>query len=201
MSTEHTESQRHGEKRQKNFRRVRTGIVFPAVDEAEFGRLRPALRLRPHACAPHSSGVILRLAFSDSARGPDNLGEDVPITELLAAWKGGDRSALDRLIPLVYTNLRRIAASYLRTQPAARTIDPTALVHEAYLRLAEEQPLQLCNRAHFVGVAAQLMHWILVDYERKRRAAKRGAGVTVLSLDPSLAPAGPKPPIRKQPGT
>jgi RNA polymerase sigma factor (TIGR02999 family) len=109
------------------------------------------------------------------------------VSELLLHWGNGDRKALEAILPLVYNELRRLARSKLRQQRPNHTLQTTALVHEAYLRLAEETSLHVKNRAHFLGIAAQLMRWILVDYERNRRAAKRGAGVTLLTLDPSVA--------------
>jgi RNA polymerase sigma factor (TIGR02999 family) len=110
-----------------------------------------------------------------------------PLSELLLDWGNGDREALKAILPLVYDELRRLARHHLRQQRPSHTLQTTALVHEAYLRLAEEQSLHVKNRAHFLGIAAQLMRWILVDYERKRRAAKRGAGGTRLTLDSSVA--------------
>lgn len=112
-----------------------------------------------------------------------------PISELLLHWGKGDRKALEAILPLVYGELRRLARHHLRQQRANHTLQTTALVHEAYLRLAEERSLQVQNRAHFLGIAAQLMRWILVDYERSRRAAKRGEGATRLTLDRSIAAA------------
>ena len=109
------------------------------------------------------------------------------VSELLLHWGNGDRKALEAILPLVYNELRQLARSKLRQQRPNHTLQTTALVHEAYLRLAEETSLHVENRAHFLGIAAQLMRWILVDYERNRRAAKRGAGVTLLTLDPSVA--------------
>jgi RNA polymerase sigma factor (TIGR02999 family) len=109
------------------------------------------------------------------------------VSELLLHWGNGDRKALEAILPLVYNELRHLARSKLRQQRPNHTLQTTALVHEAYLRLAEETSLHVENRAHFLGIAAQLMRWILVDYERNRRAAKRGAGVTLLTLDPSVA--------------
>lgn len=115
------------------------------------------------------------------------------VSELLLHWGNGDRNALEAILPLIYNELRRLARHHLRQQRPNHTLQTTALVHEAYLRLAEETSLQVKDRGHFLGVAAQLMRWILVDYERNRRAAKRGAGVTRLSLDPDIAafPANP----------
>jgi len=109
------------------------------------------------------------------------------VSELLLHWGNGDRKALEAILPLVYNELRQLARSKLRQQRPNHTLQTTALVHEAYLRLAEETSLHVENRAHFLGIAAQLMRWILVDYERNRRAAKRGAGVTLLTLDPSVS--------------
>jgi len=112
------------------------------------------------------------------------------VSELLLHWGNGDGRALEAVLPLVYKELRRLAHRQLRQQRPNHTLQTTALVHEAYLRLAREKPLEIENRAHFLAIAAQLMRWILVDYERHRRAAKRGAGVTLLALDPA-APASP----------
>jgi RNA polymerase sigma factor (TIGR02999 family) len=112
------------------------------------------------------------------------------VTELLLQWGKGDRKALEVVLPLVYDELRRQARYHLRRQRPNHTLQSAALVHEVYLRLAEEQSLQVENRGHFVGVAAQLMRWILVDYERNRRASKRGSGVIRLTLDPNIASPG-----------
>jgi RNA polymerase sigma factor (TIGR02999 family) len=96
------------------------------------------------------------------------------VTQLLAEWGGGDRAALDRLLPLVFDELRRLAASYLRRERAGHTLQPTALVNEAYLRLVDQEGAQWQNRAHFFGIAANLMRQILVDHARQRSADKRG---------------------------
>ena len=109
------------------------------------------------------------------------------VSEILVQWGRGNRKALETLLPLVYSELRRLAHYHLRQQRPNHTLQTTALVHEAYLRLARENSPHVENRAHFLGIAAQLMRWILVDYERKRRAAKRGAGATRLALDHSIA--------------
>jgi len=113
-----------------------------------------------------------------------------PVSELLLDWGNGDREALKEVFSLVYYELRRLARHQLRQQRPNHTLQTTGLVHEAFLRLADEKSVHVKNRAHFLGIAAQLMRWILVDYERSRRAAKRGAGVTRLSLDPSICEAG-----------
>src|SRR5262245_10533765 len=100
----------------------------------------------------------------------DNSTESV--TQLLAAHSGGDREALEKLLPLVYHELRRLAESQLRRERAGHTLQPTALVHEAYLRLIK-QDISWENRAHFFGIAGRLMRQILVDYARERAAGKR----------------------------
>ena len=97
------------------------------------------------------------------------------VTALLRDWSGGDRAALERLMPLVYQELRRLAASYLRVERPDHTLQPTALVHEAYLRLVDQRGVNWQNRAHFFGIAAQMMRRILVDHARRRQAAKRDA--------------------------
>src|SRR6202171_5143780 len=116
------------------------------------------------------------------------------VSELLLNWGHGDQNAREELIPLVYAELRRLARRYLLRRRPDHTLQSGALVHEAYLRLLHEEPPQWQNRAHFFGVAAQLMRHILVDHARNRLAAKRGAGAPRLALDPELAPV-PKPGI------
>jgi len=110
-----------------------------------------------------------------------------PVTELLVRWRGGDREALEELMPLVYGELRRLAHHYLRQERSDHTLQSTALVHEAYLRLAGQNPPQWQNRAHFFGIAAHLMRQILVEYARGRGAAKRGGNACRLTLDEGLA--------------
>lgn len=99
-----------------------------------------------------------------------------PVSELLAKWKDGDQEALRALVPLVYSELRRVAHHYLQGERTGHTLQSTALVHEAYLRLADQGLFQFKNRAHFFAVASQLMRQVLVDYARSRRAAKRNFG-------------------------
>jgi RNA polymerase sigma factor (TIGR02999 family) len=106
------------------------------------------------------------------------------VTALLRDWSGGDRAALERLMPLVYQELRRLAASYLRVERPDHTLQPTALVHEAYLRLVDQRGVSWQNRAHFFGIAAQMMRRILVDHARRRQAAKRDATVLRLQASP-----------------
>jgi RNA polymerase sigma factor (TIGR02999 family) len=110
------------------------------------------------------------------------------ITKLLADWGGGNPEAREALIPVVYAELRRIARRHLWNERPDHTLESAALVNEAYLRLVRQKAPQWQNRAHFFGVAAQMMRHILVDHARNRQAAKRGAGVPRLSLDPELAP-------------
>jgi RNA polymerase sigma-70 factor, ECF subfamily len=101
------------------------------------------------------------------------------VTALLVQMKGGRQDALDRLIPLVYKELRRLAGYYMRDERPSHTLQPTALVHEAFLRLVDQSRADWQNRAQFMGVAAQLMRRLLVDHARKRAAAKRGTPVTL----------------------
>ena len=109
------------------------------------------------------------------------------ISRLLEDWGHGNQEARDALIPLVYDELRRLARRYLRRERPDHTFQSAALVHEAYLRMAQQDPIALQNRAHFFGVAAQLMRHILVDHARNRRAAKRGGGEAKLVLDTGVA--------------
>ncbi len=104
------------------------------------------------------------------------------VTQLLGRWRSGDREALDALVPLVYDELKRIAQRYLRNERHGHTLQSTALVHEAYVRLTNQQLPQWQNRAHFFAVAAQLMRQILVDHARAHRADKRGGGACKLTM-------------------
>ena len=107
------------------------------------------------------------------------------VTQLLVKLSDGDRSALDSLLPLVYDELRRLADRYLRRERSDHTLQATALVNEAYLRLVDQNvPWQ--NRAHFFGVAAEMMRRILVDHARSHQAQKRGSGGVKLSLDEAI---------------
>jgi RNA polymerase sigma factor (TIGR02999 family) len=105
------------------------------------------------------------------------------VTALLAEWSQGDRDALAQLVPLVYAELRRIAAGQLDKERVNHTLQPTALVHEAYLRLVDQRRVDWHNRAHFFGVAAHIMRRILVDHSRRHAARKRGDGAQRISLD------------------
>jgi RNA polymerase sigma-70 factor, ECF subfamily len=105
------------------------------------------------------------------------------ITELLLAWNGGDSDALGRLMPLVDDELRRLAHSYMARERSGHTLQTTALVNEAYLRLVDSSRVRWQNRAHFFAVSAQLMRRILVDFARARQKLKRGGDVVQVSLD------------------
>ncbi|AKJ32063.1 ECF-type sigma factor [Caldimonas brevitalea] len=115
--------------------------------------------------------------------GPPAASTPGPVTQLLQSWSGGDPRALDRLLPMVYDELRRLARRHLRHEREGHTLGGTGLVHEAYIRLAQLGPVQCDSRAQFFGCASVLMRHILVDHARARRAAKRGGGVPVQSLD------------------
>jgi len=104
------------------------------------------------------------------------------ITQLLVRWAEGDRAALDALTPVVYSELRQIAEGYLRRERGGHTLQPTALVNEAWLRLAKPAQLSFANRKQFFGLAAQVMRQVLVDYARGASAAKRGGGEASLQL-------------------
>lgn len=101
------------------------------------------------------------------------------VTELLHNWSKGDEKALRDLVPLVYKELRRLAHYHLQSERADHTLQSTALVHEAYVRLLGSQPVQFQNRAHFIAVASRLMRQVLVDYARERRAGKRNGGCRI----------------------
>ena len=132
----------------------------------------PPNRASPKRASPKRLGAIPVHADSSS-----------PVTQLLGRWRNGDREALDSLIPLVYEELRRIAQYYLRNERPGHTLQSTALVHEAYVRMIQQDLPDWQNRAHFFAVAAQLMRQILVDHARAYRADKRGGGVCNDALD------------------
>ncbi len=104
------------------------------------------------------------------------------VSQLLARWGSGDKAALDELVPLVYTELRRLARSHLRRIGGPQTLEPTALVHEAYVQLADKSSISFENRAQFFGLAAKVMRDILVDHARRRHAAKREGNQLQVSL-------------------
>ena len=113
----------------------------------------------------------------------EHTGAKADVTELLAEWACGNPDALERLVPLVYRELRAIAARQLRRERGDHTLQPTALVHEAYLKLVDQRPSGWKNRGHFLAVAAQAMRRILVDHARAHRAAKRGRHFERVSVE------------------
>lgn len=113
----------------------------------------------------------------------DRMAAPDSVTDLLVAWSDGDRSALDRLVPLVERELRRLARRHMRREGPSNTLQTTALVNEVYLKLVDQTHAHWHNRTHFFAVAAELMRRILVDYARRRLRLKRGGGVAELSLD------------------
>ncbi len=116
------------------------------------------------------------------------------VTSLLLAWRQGDASAFERMMPLVYDDLRRIARAHLRRERDGHTLQPTALAHEAYLKLLREPGVDWRCRAHFLSVAALEMRRILVSHARRRKAAKRGLGETLVPLGPDFGDAPADPP-------
>ena len=108
------------------------------------------------------------------------------VTQLLVAWRNGDQNARDELMPLVYQELHRLAHQYMSRERPGHTLQTSALVNEAFLRLADQRDVQWQNRAHFIGIAGQMMRRILVDYARNRGYAKRGGGAVQVSLDEEL---------------
>ncbi len=113
---------------------------------------------------------------------------DQPVTHLLAKWRGGNEAALGELTGLVYQELRSLAQRHLRRERSNHTIQRTALVHEAFVRLVNQQSVDWQSRAHFFGLASNLMRRILVDHARARLASKRGGGLEAVSLDESTNP-------------
>ena len=114
-------------------------------------------------------------------------GSSADVTTLLLAWGDGDESALERLIPIVHEELHRIARACMDGERPGHTLQPTALVNEAYLRLIETQGMNWQSRAHFLSMAARLMRRILVDFARSKQYLKRGGGAVNVSLDPDVA--------------
>lgn len=117
------------------------------------------------------------------------------VTALLGGWSRGEAAALDRLVPLVYDELRRLAGALLRHEREGHTLQPTALVHEAFLRLLGERRVDAPTRARFFAVAATAMRRVLVDHARTRRRLKRGGGETAVALPEELAGETPLAPI------
>jgi RNA polymerase sigma factor (TIGR02999 family) len=122
------------------------------------------------------------------------LGLEMPpsVTSLIARLRSGDRAALDQLMPMVYTELHKVAAGYLNGEARSHTLQPTALLHEAYLRMLRVDHPDYKDRAHFFGVAASVMRQILVDHARSRNAAKRGGQVLTVSINENLDAGAPR---------
>ena len=108
------------------------------------------------------------------------------ITELLEQWSGGNQTALDKLYPLVYEELRRLARSYMKREPKGHTLQTTALINEAYVRIVDQKSVHWQNRSHFFAISAQIMRRILVDHARRYLHAKRGGGARRVSLDDAM---------------
>lgn len=115
------------------------------------------------------------------------MGPPGEVTQLLAAWEGGDRGALEKLVPLVYDELHRLAHRHMAKEQPGHTLQTTALIHEAYLRLVDVKRMGFENRAHFFAACAQIMRRILVDLARTRGSLKRGGSIPNLTLDEALA--------------
>jgi len=113
------------------------------------------------------------------------------VTRLLRSWSDGDESALERLVPLVYSELHRLARGYMRGERAGHTLQTTALINEAFLRLIQWKDVSWQNRAHFFGVSARMMRRILVSIARAHRSGKRGKDVSLVTLDEAMIPGGP----------
>jgi len=105
------------------------------------------------------------------------------VTQLLQRWKQGDHAALDSLVPMVESELRRLAGSYMRQERPGHTLQPTALVNEAWMRMSQQNQPQFEGRSHFVGIAAHYMRQILVEHARKKNAGKRGAGAKAIAIE------------------
>jgi RNA polymerase sigma-70 factor, ECF subfamily len=122
------------------------------------------------------------------------MGDDaIPVTRLLQRWQEGEQDALEEITPLVYRELHRIAASHLRRERSDHTLRPTELLHEAFLKLIQQQEQTWKNRAHFFGVAAHLMRHILVDHARAKGSGKRGGGLQRVALDEAVSEVASRP--------
>jgi len=133
--------------------------------------------------------VVVRLATRNSQLAAMDTPQRKDVTQLLVDWGNGDRAALDELTPLVYEELRRMARRYMRREGPGHTLQPSALVNEAFLRLVDQRDVRWQNRAHFLGVAAQLMRRVLIDRARSRARAKRGGGTVRVSVSEAVAVA------------
>jgi RNA polymerase sigma-70 factor (ECF subfamily) len=147
-------------------RRGEKSLTAAKLPEVEFIRITTSQRRRP-GC----NGIY---AFFAPSKLATEMQSQAGITQLLTRWSNGDQTALDKLMPMVYSELRRLANNYLRRERRDHTLQPTALVNEAYLKLIDQKTAKWQNRAQFYGIAAQLMRRILVDHARQHKAAKRG---------------------------
>ena len=129
---------------------------------------------------------MLHLASQSLPRMEQMSSSEEEVTALLRRWRDGDEAALNKLTPLVYDELHRLAHKYIRRERPGHTLQTTALVNEAYVRLVDQNSVDWQNRAHFFGVAAQVMRHILVDYARQQTAVKRGGGLERFNLDEGL---------------
>ena len=134
---------------------------------------------------------MLPFSIPDTKHGPPGTPPTAQVTELLLAWGAGDQAAFDALAPLVYDELRRLARRYMGGERDGHTLQATALVNEAYLKLVEVNQVRWQNRAHFFAMSARLMRRILVDFARARHAQKRGAAALQVSLDEALLVVAP----------
>jgi RNA polymerase sigma-70 factor (ECF subfamily) len=139
---------------------------------------------RPHARLTHTSldGFAPGVSYGVTQMTP----APKQVTQLLVAWGNGDEAARDELMPLVYDELHRLAHRYMNRERPGHTLQTSALVNEAFVRLVDQRDVHWQNRAHFFGLAAQMMRRILVDYARNRRYAKRGGGARQVSLDEAM---------------
>jgi RNA polymerase sigma-70 factor, ECF subfamily len=141
--------------------------------------------MRQNRLSRAKSGPTKKFDRLDPGSKEKTVGEET-ITTLLAQWNRGEPEALQRLTPLVYEELRRLANHYLHLESNGNTMQSTALVHEAYLRMANQDEVNWQGRCHFFGIAARLIRQILVDHARKRNAGKRTTGGPLLTLDESI---------------
>jgi RNA polymerase sigma factor (TIGR02999 family) len=137
--------------------------------------------VRPKRCTLKSDTIEQGVIHSDESSGGSS-----SVTELLVAWSNGDQNALENLLPLIYDELHRLARNYMRREAPNHTLQTTALVHEAYLRLVKQKDANWQNRAHFFAASAQSMRHILVDMARGRNRQRRGGGTPHLFLDEAI---------------
>ena len=145
--------------------------------------------IRPIVSSEHHESRSSNAATGEVPSPPFPPAPSASVTQLLLAWGAGDQAALDALLPLVYDELKRQAARALRNETPGHTLEATALVHEVYLRLVDQERAQWQNRAQFFGMASQLIRRILIDHARARQASKRGGGAVRITLADADVPA------------